>query len=175
MTILETNRLHLRQLSVQDAPFILELLNTPTWLAYIGDRGVRTLADARDYILNGPVASYSKFGFGLYLAVLNNTNLPIGMCGLLKRETLNHPDIGFAFLPEHAGKGYGFEAASAVMTYAKTVLGLNRIVAITVPTNQHSIKLLQKLGFRFEQTNDINNEELMLFSNDMQSTSAPNR
>jgi RimJ/RimL family protein N-acetyltransferase len=165
MTILETDRLRLSQLSVDDAPFILDLLNTPPWLAYIGDRGVKTLDDARNYLLNGPIASYERFGFGLYLVTLNGTDEPIGLCGLLQRETLDNPDIGFAFLPDYMGKGYGFEAAAAVMTYARTTLGLDRIVAITVTNNENSINLLKKLGFRYDKLIALvpGSEELMLF------------
>ncbi|MFD2572675.1 GNAT family N-acetyltransferase [Spirosoma soli] len=167
MTVLETKRLRLSQLSVDQAPFILELLNTPSWLAYIGDRGVRTLDDARNYLLNGPIASYNRFGFGLYLVTLIDTDVPIGLCGLLQRETLDHPDIGFAFLPDYMHKGYGFEAASAVMTYARTTLGVGGIMAITVTHNENSIKLLKKLGFHFERliTFAPGTEELMLFVN----------
>jgi RimJ/RimL family protein N-acetyltransferase len=152
MLVLQTDRLTLCQLSTSDAPFIVNLLNTPSWLEFIGDRGVNTLNDARDYILNGPVASYNQFGFGLYLVKLTENNVPIGLCGLLKRESLEDVDIGFAFMPEYTRKGYGYEAASAVMTYARETLNLKRIVAITAPTNQSSINLLERLGLRYEAT-----------------------
>lgn len=167
MTVLETDRLRLSQLSVDDAPFILELLNTPSWLTYIGDRGVRTLDDARNYLLNGPIASYNRFGFGLYLVTLTDTDESIGLCGLLQRETLDDPDIGFAFLPDYMGKGYGFEAASAVMTYARTTLGVGCILAITVMYNEKSINLLKKVGFHFDRLIALapDSEELMLFVN----------
>jgi hypothetical protein len=114
MTVLETDRLLLRKFSVADAEFILELLNQPSFLRFIGDKGVRTLADARDYILQGPVASYERHGFGLYLTVLKEGALPIGMCGLLKRESLADVDIGFAFLPRFWAKGYALESALAL-------------------------------------------------------------
>ncbi len=151
MTVVETERLILRRLTVDDAEFIFELLNEPSFLQYIGDRGVRSLDDAQEYILNGPVASYEQHGFGLYLTVLRESKVPIGICGLLKRESLEDVDIGFAFLPKYWSKGYAFESASAVMDYGRELLGLKRIVAITAPDNDASIRLLEKLGMRFEK------------------------
>jgi len=150
MSILETERLVLRRLSSDDAEFILELLNQPSFLRYIGDKGVRTIEDAGRYIQTGPVASYERFGFGLYLVELKETGVRIGMCGLLKRDTLPDADIGFAFLPDYWSQGYAFEAASGVMTYGRDVLGLKRIVAITSLDNEASIKLLEKIGLKFE-------------------------
>ena len=150
--ILATDRLVLRRLTADDdAEFILDLLNQPSFLQFIGDKGVRTLADARHYILDGPVASYQRFGFGLYATSLQDSGVRIGICGLIKRETLKDVDIGFAFLPQFWSQGYAFEAASAVMTYGRNVLGMNRIVAITSPDNYASIKVLEKIGLRFEQ------------------------
>jgi len=149
--ILETERLLLRRLTRTDAAFILELLNEPAFLENIGDRGARTLADARRYIAKGPVASYRKFGFGLYLVELKDSRAPIGICGLLKRESLDDVDIGFAFLQKYWSQGYARESAAAVMHYGWTKLRLKRIVAITKPTNQASIALLEKLGLRFEK------------------------
>ena len=151
MKILETERLVLRRLSSDDAQFILELLNQPSFLRYIGDKGVRTTEDAVRYIQTGPVASYERFGFGLYLVELRETAVPIGMCGLLKRDTLPDADVGFAFLPDYWSQGYAFEAASGVMSYGREVLGLRRIVAITSLDNDASIRLLEKLGLRFER------------------------
>jgi RimJ/RimL family protein N-acetyltransferase len=150
MKILETERLVLRRLSSDDAEFILELLNQPSFLRYIGDKGVRTTEDAVRYIQTGPVASYERFGFGLYLVELKETGVPIGMCGLLKRDTLPDADVGFAFLPDYRSQGYAFEAASSVMSYGREVLGLPRIVAITSRDNDASIKLLEKIGLKFE-------------------------
>ena len=150
MKILETERLVLRRFSSDDAQFILELLNQPSFLRYIGDKGVRTTEDAVRYIQTGPVASYEKFGFGLYLVELKETGVPIGMCGLLKRDTLPDADVGFAFLPDYWSQGYAFEAASGVMSYGREVLGLRRIVAITSLDNDASIKLLEKIGLKFE-------------------------
>ena len=151
MTVLETKRLILRRLCADDAEFILELLNQPSFLRYIGDKGVRNTEDAIRYIETGPVASYDRFGFGLYLVELKESDVSIGMCGLLKRETLPDVDIGFAFLPGYWSQGYAFEAAAAVMNYGRAALGLRRIVAITSLDNASSIKLLEKIGLRFER------------------------
>ena len=165
MKVLETDRLILRWVSLEDAEFILGLLNEPSWLRFIGDKGVRTIEDARAYILKGPVDMYSRLGFGLYLVELKEPALPIGMCGLIKRETLEDVDIGFAFLPPYWGKGFAYEAAAAVMTYGEKVLGLNRIVAITSLDNDRSAKLLEKLGLRFEETLKLapGSEDVKLF------------
>jgi RimJ/RimL family protein N-acetyltransferase len=151
MLVLETERLLLRQFSLEDAEFILTLLNEPSFLRYIGDKKVRNLDDAQQYILNGPIASYKQNGFGLYLVELKESGAPIGMCGLIKREELPDVDIGFAFLPDYWSRGLAFEAATAVMKYAEQTLKLKRIVAITSPDNDASIKLLQRIGFMFER------------------------
>jgi RimJ/RimL family protein N-acetyltransferase len=151
LKVLETDRLNLRWLSTDDAEFILDLLNEPSFLQFIGDKGVRTIDDARDYILNGPVDMYNRLGFGLYLTELKDGGVAIGICGLIKRDALEDVDIGFAFLPKFWGRGYAYESAAAVMAYGKTVLGLNRIVAITSPDNYASGRLLEKLGLRFER------------------------
>ncbi len=150
-TILETERLVLRNLTTDDAGFILELLNDPSFLRYIGDKGVRNIDDAVRYIQTGPLASYERFGFGLYLVELKTTGEPIGMCGLLKRDTMPDVDVGFAFLPAFWSQGYAFESATAVMTYGREGLRLRRIVAITSPDNHASISLLKKIGLRFER------------------------
>jgi RimJ/RimL family protein N-acetyltransferase len=150
MIVLETERLVLRRLSSDDAEFILELLNQPSFLHYIGDKGVRNNDDALNYIQTGPVASYERFGFGLYLVELKDTAVPIGICGLLKRDSLPDVDVGFAFLPDYWSRGYAFEAAAAVMNYGREVLGLRRIVAITSLDNDASIRLLEKMGLKFE-------------------------
>ena len=151
MQALETERLLLRPLTTDDAPFILTLLNEPSFLRFIGDKKVRTVEDARQYLLNGPIASYNAHGFGLMLVELNDSHTPIGMCGLLKREELPDPDIGFAYVPDYWNKGFGFEAATAVMNDARERLKLDRLLAIVSPDNDSSIKLLEKLGFRFER------------------------
>jgi len=165
MNVLETDRLVLRRLSAEDGEFVLQLLNEPSWLRFIGDRGVRTVDDARDYILTGPVAMYERVGFGLYVTELKVDGAPIGLCGLIKRDGLEDVDIGFAFFPRFWGKGYAYESASAVMAYGRSVLGLDRIVAITSLDNDRSIALLQKLGFRFEKTIRMpNDDEVRLFA-----------
>ncbi|MFN2577176.1 MAG: GNAT family N-acetyltransferase [Pyrinomonadaceae bacterium] len=150
MIILETERLRLRRLSPDiDAEFIIELLNDPSFLRYIGDKGVRDLEAARRYITDGPARSYDVNGFGLYLVELKTNETAIGICGLVKRDTLAHADIGFAFLPAYWNQGYAFESAAAVTDHARAVLGLNRILAITTPENESSAKLLDKIGFQF--------------------------
>jgi RimJ/RimL family protein N-acetyltransferase len=166
LTVLETDRLVLRRLTAEDAAFILGLLNEPSWLRFIGDRGVRTVDDARNYILQGPVHSYERLGFGMYMTELKGSKTPIGICGLVRREALDAADIGYALLPQFWGKGYAYEAASAVMAYAREVLGLGRILAVTAPDNQASIRLLEKLGLRFERMVRLSKDdvEINLFS-----------
>jgi RimJ/RimL family protein N-acetyltransferase len=156
--VLETERLILRHLSTEDAEFILRLLNDPSWLRFIGDKGVRTIEDACSYILQGPVEMYSRLGFGLYLVELKEEAASIGICGLIKRDSLEDVDIGFAFLPKFWGQGYAYEAASAIMEYGRNALGLQRIVAITSADNDSSVKLLEKLGFRFEGMVKLSND-----------------
>ena len=150
--ILETERLVLREFVLDDAPFILDLLNQPSFHRFIGDKGVRTLEDARAYLRQGPIDSYATHGFGLYHVALKESMLPIGMCGLLKREALPHPDIGFAFLPAYWSRGYATESARAVLDYAVEVLALNRILAVTSTDNHDSMNLLGRLGFRSDGT-----------------------
>ncbi len=166
LQVTETERLLLRWLNADDSMFILELLNEPSWIQYIGDRGVRTLQDAARYIRNGPEQMYRALGFGLYLVELKQTGEPIGICGLIKREALEDVDIGFAFLPRYWRNGYAFEAASAVMSYAKEAAGLSRIVAILSRDNLPSLRLLERLGFRFEGTLRLQpgGEELDLYA-----------
>jgi RimJ/RimL family protein N-acetyltransferase len=149
--ILATPRLLLRELSEADAAFMLELLNEEPFLLHVGDRNVRTLVDAAAYILNGPVASYEKFGFGLYAVELKESGAPIGICGLLKRDALDDVDIGFALLQKFWGRGYAYESGAAMMDYGWNKIGLNRIVAITAPENHASARLLEKIGLRFER------------------------
>lgn len=149
--VLETRRLALRTFTPADASFILDLLNQASFIRYIGDKGVRTLDDARRYIQDGPLQSYQRYGFGLYVVEEKQTATPIGMCGLLKRESLEDCDLGYAFLPDYWSQGYATEAAQAVVDYAQYDLGLHRVVAITAVDNEASIKLLNKLGFVFER------------------------
>ena len=146
-------RILLRPLDEADAPFLLELLNDPDWLRYIGDRGVRTLDDARAYVRNGPMAMVARYGHGLW-AVEGRGGEPeeaLGICGLLKRDTLEDVDLGFAFLARHRGRGLALEAASLTLDYARQVLGLRRVVAITSLDNEASVRLLERLDFRFER------------------------
>ena len=149
--ILQTERLVLREMVESDAAFILQLLNEPSFLQYIGDKGVRTVEDAQAYIRGGPVASYSANGHGLYLVVLRDSGTPIGMCGLVTRPTLAVPDIGFAFMPAYWSQGYAVEAAQAVMDYARDALGVKHIVAIASPDNTSSARLLGKIGLKFNR------------------------
>ena len=166
MKVLETDRLVLRWLNTDDAPFILELLNDPSFIRFIGDKGVRSLDDAGNYILNGPVASYEKFGFGLYAVDLKEAQTTVGICGVLKRDTLPHPDIGFAFLPAYWNKGYAYEASAAVLEHARKNLGIDRVLAITTPDNDASAKLLVKLGLRFDRLIKLSTDadEVKLFT-----------
>jgi RimJ/RimL family protein N-acetyltransferase len=150
--VLSTSRLILRHLTLEDAAFMLELLNEKLFLEYIGDRGVRNINDAKAYLAKGAIASYQDFGFGLYAVELKDSGELIGICGLSKREGLDHPDLGFALLQKFHGQGYANESAEAVMHYARTTLGLRRIEAIAKPQNRNSVRLLEKLGFHFEKT-----------------------
>ena len=152
MNLIETPRLQFRQLEPADAPFIFELVNDPDWLRYIGDRNVHSDADGVRYIRNGPMASYARHGFGLWRVALRDGDIPTGICGLLKRDTLPHPDIGFAYRPAHRGHGYGLEAAEATLRYGRTKFGLRTILAITSPDNDRSMALLRKAKMRFEGT-----------------------
>lgn len=160
MLVLETERLVLRPFTTDDAPFALTLLNEPSFLRYIGDKKVRTLEDARQYLTNGPIGSYERNGFGLCLVELKDLRTAIGMCGLLKREELPDPDIGFAFLPDFWNKGFAFEAAAAVMNDARERLKLSRILALVNSDNYASIKLLERLGLKFEGMRDEGRTEL---------------
>lgn len=161
---LKTRRLILRELHHGDAAFILELLNEPGFLRYIGDKGVRSLEDARNYLDKGPIDSYRRHGFGLFGVCLSD-GTPLGICGLVKREGLEDPDIGFAFLERHWSKGYAAESASAVLDHARNVLNIGRVVAITSPDNVGSGAVLNKVGLTFERLICLrDHEELKLFS-----------
>jgi RimJ/RimL family protein N-acetyltransferase len=164
MSVIATPRMQLRELGAEDAAFILELLNEPGFLRYIGDKGVRTLADAREYIFKGPMASYERNGFGLYAACLQD-GTPAGICGLVKRDGLEHPDVGFAFLSRYWSKGYAVESAAAVLAFADRNLKLERVVAITSLDNWSSIAVLEKIGLRFERVMKLTEDasEVKLF------------
>lgn len=155
--IVSTPRLNLRLYSISDADFILRLLNDPSFLRYIGDRKVRTRDDAEQYIQSRLLDSYSKNGFGLYMVETKQDAVPVGMCGLVKRKADQDPDIGFAFLPEFWKQGYAFEAARAVLDYARNTLQIKRLLGITIPDNASSIRTLEKLGLRYVK-NDTNEE-----------------
>ena len=162
MNTLETERLSLQHLTAGDAEFLIELLNDPSFIRNIGDRGVRTVQDAHAYVQNGPAASYAKNGFGLDLVILKDTGEPIGLCGIIKRPTLDDVDIGYAFLPRHWSKGYAVEAASAVKQYAQDIIGLKRLVAIVDPLNLGSIRVLEKIGFTFEKMVKLSADDIEL-------------
>ena len=151
MPILETERLSLRELNLEDALFILELLNEPAFIQNIADKGVRTLEDARTYLANGPMASYAQHGFGLFAVELKEGGEPLGICGLVKRDELDDADVGYAFLQRHWSKGYAVEAAAATVQYGLRTLGMARVVGITAPGNQSSIRVLERSGLRFEK------------------------
>lgn len=166
MFSMKTDRLIIREFSLDDTDFIITLLNSPGWLRFIGDRQVHTKADAEFYLLHGPLKSYAEKGFGLYLMQRKEDMVPVGMCGILKRDTLPDVDIGFALLPEFEGQGYAFEAAQVVLEDAKNRLGFARILAITATDNDASGKLLLKLGFSFERELKLPDDEetLRLYS-----------
>ena len=176
MKILETERLILREIVENDDEFILDLLNQPSFIKYIGDRHVRTVDDAKNFIENRYRASYAEHGFGLYtveLKVESETKnqkpktknlIPIGICGFVKRDTLPEADIGFAFLPQFERKGYALESATAIMEYGRETLKLKRVLAITSIDNESSGRLLAKLGFEFEDLIKSGDEQLKLFS-----------
>jgi ribosomal-protein-alanine N-acetyltransferase len=163
--VLETERLGLRELRLSDDGFILELLNEAAFLRFIGDKGIRTLDAAREYILKGPIDSYLRYGFGLYAVCLRD-GTPLGICGLVKRDGLADVDVGFAFLSRHCSNGYAVESAAAVLAHARQVLRLRRIVAITNPENLGSIAVLERIGLRFERMITLaeHGPELKLFA-----------
>lgn len=150
-TVAESERLRLRQLDLDDAAFMLTLVNDPSWLRNIGDRGVRSLEDARDYLRKGPIDMVARHGFGLYAIELKSGEGPLGICGLIKRDSLPDVDIGYALLPEYVGQGYAIEAARATLALARERFRLNRLIAITTPENEASARLLVKLGMHFER------------------------
>ena len=159
MRILQSARLALRTIDEADAPFYLNLLNTREFIDNIGDRGIRTLAAAREAIANGPMAMQAALGHSIYLVELKDSGVAIGMCGLIKRDTLADVDLGYAFLPPYFGQGYGLEAAAAVLEHARGALRMQRLVAITSPGNTASNALLLKIGMRFEKLVYLNPED----------------
>lgn len=165
--MITTDRLHIRPFTLDDAPFILELLNSPGWLEYIGDRGVKTVSDAEAYLEDRLMASYTEHGYGFYCTLLRESGKPIGMFGFAKRPFLEQPDLGFALLPGFGGKGYAVEASNAVMEYGQEVLNLHQLTAFTLPTNEKSIRLLERVGFHRAGPISIpgDDEELLLMKN----------
>jgi RimJ/RimL family protein N-acetyltransferase len=151
MKVLETERLVLRWLTPDDAAFMLELVTDPTWIEFIGDRGLKTVEGARAYIVEKYLPNYERDGSGLYCVALKDSGAPIGICGVIKREGLEDFDIGFAFLPRYVGFGYASESAAAALAHGRGTLGLRRIVAITTPNNRRSIRVLETIGLRFER------------------------
>jgi RimJ/RimL family protein N-acetyltransferase len=152
---IETERLLIREFTPDDAAFVLRLLNEPSFIENIGDRGVRTEEEAVAYLASGPIASYAAHGHGLCRVELRETGEPIGMCGLLRREQFDDPDVGYSFLPEFWGRGFALESVAAMIEDARRRLGLTRIIAIVAPHNTASSRLLEKLGFTFERTTEF--------------------
>jgi len=164
--VAETERLRLRELTEEDAAFALELVNEPDWLRFIGDKGVRTLEDARRYLREGPITSYRKNGFGLWAVEEASSGRATGICGLIRRTELEDVDLGFAFLARFRGKGYARESAVAVVDLARDRFGFARLLAITLPANERSIRVLESLGFGFERRTKLtpDGEELALYA-----------
>ncbi len=155
MLKITTERLFLKELNEQHAPFILELVNEPSWIENIGDKKVRTIEDAKGYINKGPAESYRVNGFGLYLVELKTKKIPVGLCGLIKREELNYPDIGYALKPEFWGVGLASEAGIGVLEHAKQKLGITKVLGITSMSNTASIRVLEKIGLKYERLIDM--------------------
>jgi RimJ/RimL family protein N-acetyltransferase len=168
MQVLETARLRLRRLSGADAPFMLQLLNDPSFIRNIGDRGVRDVEGARGYLMAGAIASHEKHGYGLDLVELKSSGEAAGICGLVRRDYLGDPDIGFAFLPQFTGLGYAVESAAAVLARARGALALPRVLAIVSPGNERSIRVLTKIGLRYERmiTPPGEGQAILLFTSD---------
>jgi RimJ/RimL family protein N-acetyltransferase len=159
MMIVETPRLRLRELTVDDAEFVFRLVNEPSFLSNIGDKGVRNLDDARQFILEGPWTCQEKRGYGQFLVELKEGGVPIGICGLIYREFLDLTDVGFALLPEYWKRGFAYEAADAVLKYGHSTLGINTIVGLTSEENLASIKVLEKLGMKFERVVKMSDDD----------------
>ncbi len=162
MQVLETERLLLRHFSTCDVEFVIRLLNEPSFIEHIGDKGVRTVEEANEYLLDGPLSSYERFGYGLNLVELKETGAHIGMCGLVRRDSLDDADIGYAFLEQHWGNGYAMESVEAVLAHARETLGLGRIVAIVTTGNSSSINLLEKVGLTFERNIRLSDDDVEL-------------
>ena len=168
--IIETERLRLREFNSTDGELIFELLNSQGWLKYIGSRSIATIDDAVNYIETKLQKGYRESGFGFYLVELKATGVKTGMCGLVKREGLDDVDIGFALLPQYENKGYAYESSMAVIQYAKNKLKINKLAAITMPSNFTSVKLLEKLGMKFDKKISLpgDPEELFLYKMELE-------
>ena len=169
MVVAETSRLIISEFTTADAPFYLELLNTPKWIKYIGDRHVKNIEEAKTYLLEKTIPAYSKQGFGFYKLTHKTSNKIIGTAGLISREKLQYPDIGFALLPEFEGKGFGYESSIKILELAQFKFNIERVLGITLEHNTASIKLLEKLGLQFEKIVKPfdGDEELLLFAKDL--------
>lgn len=163
--IAESERLKIRAFTLGDAEFIIALLNSPGWIKFIGDRNVKTIEEAGNYLRDKIIESYNQFGYGFYLVERKSDSQALGMCGLAKRDYLDHADLGFAFLPQFHGKGYAFESCTALFQSIIKSHKIEKLHAITVPENENSIQLLQKLGFSFleKMTHPVEEDELFLF------------
>ena len=164
--ITESERLILREIEQADGEFILELLNDPAWIRFVGDRNLRSVADAHEFIRTRFEPAYREHGIGLWLVLEKATGASIGICGLVNRAGMDDIDLGYALLPQHRGQGYAFEAASASLQYGYDRLGLSRIVAMTSPQNTSSCGLLERLGFQYERRVVLpgEQEELLLYA-----------
>jgi RimJ/RimL family protein N-acetyltransferase len=173
MHVLETDRLILRRLTLDDAEFIFRLVNDASWLRFIGDKNVHNLDDARRYLREGPLDMYERYGFGLYRVEERDGGTPAGTCGLLKRDTLPDADVGYALLPEFRGKGYAYEAAAAVLDHGNRVFGLKRILAIVSPDNAGSIRVLEKAGMKFQSVQEFRpGDPVKVFAREWQGSQA---
>lgn len=164
---LETKRLIIRELTIKDAPFFFELVNDPDWKRFIGDRNVKVLKDAEDYLTQRIIPSYTNWGFGFYAVLEKGQQKPIGVTGFIKRDELEFPDVGFAFLPIGRGKGFAYESTQAMMEHGVKNLGFKTVLGIANNDNIQSHKLLQKLGLKYQKQIKMDGEEkeISLFSN----------
>jgi [ribosomal protein S5]-alanine N-acetyltransferase len=152
LAVLDTPRLVLRSVVLTDAPFFVRLLNEPSWLQNIGDRGVKSKAAAEHYIRNTLWIQYRASGYGMYVLQLRATALPVGICGLVKRDFLPAPDLGFALLPEHVGQGLASQAAHRLLQHLAAARLAGVLYAITRCENQRAVRLLERLGFERQGT-----------------------
>ena len=157
--LLETERLSLRWLTLDDADLLLAVWNDPAFVRHVGDRGIRTIEETRSAMQEGAFHLYETYGYGPYRIALKDTDVAVGLCGLFRRDNLEIADIGYAVLPEHCGKGYAHEASMAVIDYARDVLGMQQLCSIVSPNNDASVHLIRKLGLRFERMHRLPDEE----------------